>query len=95
MVLLDPKILIGLFALLNLWTFMLFGVDKLRAEARAWRISESTLLGWAFVGGTIGAYLGRHVFRHKARKAPFIKSLNNIAIGQAVLIAATTGFLLG
>ena len=42
---------LGLFALVNLWTFMLFGLDKIRAEEGAWRVSEGTLLTWAFFGG--------------------------------------------
>ena len=47
--------LVALFVLINLMTFMLFGLDKLCAEAGAWRISEGTLLAWAFFGGSIGA----------------------------------------
>ena len=43
--------LLALFALINLMTFMLFGLNKLRAEAGSWRISEGTLLAWAFFGG--------------------------------------------
>jgi len=42
---------LGLFALVNLWTFMLFGFDKIRAEDGTWRVSEGTLLTWAFLGG--------------------------------------------
>ena len=42
---------LGLFALVNLWTFMLFGFDKIRAEAGSWRVSEGALLAWAFLGG--------------------------------------------
>ena len=50
---------LGLFALVNLWTFMLFGFDKIRAAQGTWRVSEGALLAWAFLGGTIGAYAGR------------------------------------
>ena len=42
---------LGLFALVNLWTFILFGLDKIRAEAGSWRESEGTLLAWAFFLG--------------------------------------------
>ena len=35
---------LGLFALVNLITFLLFGVDKLRARAGADRVSEGALL---------------------------------------------------
>jgi len=73
---------LGLFALVNLWTFMLFGFDKIRAEDGTWRVSEATLLTWAFFGGTIGAYAGRAVIRHKTRKQPFSSHLHQIAILQ-------------
>ena len=32
------------FAALNLWTFVLFGWDKMRAEQGGWRVSETSLL---------------------------------------------------
>lgn len=70
---------------INLIAFVAFGIDKSLAEAGRWRISEATLLGWAFMGGTPGAYAGRAVFRHKTRKQPFSNELHRIAILQAAL----------
>jgi uncharacterized membrane protein YsdA (DUF1294 family) len=70
-------------AILNIWTFMMFGFDKIRAEKGNWRIAESTLLWLAFIGGTGGAYMGRVAFRHKTRKQPFSKHLHIIATIQA------------
>ena len=66
------------FALVNAWTFFCFGEDKRRARAGARRIPESDLLGLALVGGSPGALLGRHVFRHKTRKEPFSTRLQLI-----------------
>jgi uncharacterized membrane protein YsdA (DUF1294 family) len=37
--------IIAAIAAVNVWTFMLFGLDKIRAEEGSWRISEGTLLG--------------------------------------------------
>lgn len=91
---LNPTLLIGTFILLNTWTFMLFGFDKLRAEAGSWRIAESTLLSFAFVGGSVGAFAGRRFFRHKTRKAPFSTHLRDIAIIHAIGGAAAAGWLL-
>ena len=75
---LDATTIVCLFVLLNVWTFMVFGFDKLRAEAGSWRIAESTLLGLALVGGSAGAVAGRRFFRHKTRKQPFSSSLDGI-----------------
>ncbi|MCZ8371047.1 MAG: DUF1294 domain-containing protein [Porphyrobacter sp.] len=69
---------------LNFFTFAAFGIDKARAEAGAWRISEGTLLRMAFFGGTPGAYAGRALFRHKTRKQPFSANLHGIAVLQIV-----------
>jgi uncharacterized membrane protein YsdA (DUF1294 family) len=90
----NPTLILCTLILLDTWTFMLFGFDKLRAEAGTWRIAESTLLGFALFGGSAGAFLGRHVFRHKTRKEPFSSDLRRIAILQAIAAAAGTGWLL-
>ena len=90
----DPTLIIGTFILINTWTFMLFGFDKLRAEAGSWRIAESTLLGFALLGGSIGAFAGRRFFRHKTRKEPFSSDLRRIAIFQAIAAAAGTGWFI-
>lgn len=76
---------------LNFIAFAAFGIDKARAEAGHWRIAESTLLGLALLGGTVGAYAGRALFRHKTRKQPFSFQLHAIT----VLQVAGLGWWLG
>lgn len=80
---------------INLVAFLAFGLDKILAEARAWRISESALLMWAFLGGTPGAYAGRALFRHKTRKQPFSNQLHTIAVVQVLGLGALLGWQLG
>ena len=87
--------LIAVFALINVWTFMLFGLDKIRAEEGSWRISEGALLASAFFGGSIGAYAGRAIFRHKTRKQPFSSHLHQTAIMHAFAVVLGVGWLLG
>jgi uncharacterized membrane protein YsdA (DUF1294 family) len=60
-----------------------FHQDKQRAIAGERRISEADLLGLALIGGTPGAFLARHLFRHKTRKQPFSSLLVLIAVIQA------------
>ena len=43
---------------INIITFMMYGIDKLKAKKGKWRISEATLLMMAIVGGSIGAWVG-------------------------------------
>jgi uncharacterized membrane protein YsdA (DUF1294 family) len=61
--------------LVNLWTILRFWQDKQRAMAGERRIPESDLLGLAILGGSPGALLARHMFRHKTRKEPFSTQL--------------------
>lgn len=77
---------------MNFIAFAAFGIDKARAERGAWRISEGALLRLAFFGGTVGAYAGRYLFRHKTRKQPFCDQLRAIAILQCIAGAALIAY---
>ena len=79
---------------INFCAFAAFGIDKARAEAGAWRVSESTLLQLALIGGTPGAYAGRALFRHKTRKQPFCSRLHTIAVIQIAILAGLAAALL-
>lgn len=57
--------------LINLIAFILYGVDKKKAERHAWRIPESTLILLAVIGGGLGAYSAMHVFHHKTKHPKF------------------------
>jgi len=46
-------------------------MDKRRAQNNEWRISETTLIGCAFLMGGIGSLLGMNVFRHKTKHVKF------------------------
>lgn len=45
--------------LINLLAFLMYGLDKRNARKGRWRIPENTLLGVAFIGGSLGALLDR------------------------------------
>ena len=59
--------LLAYLALINLLTFVFYGVDKRRAKKGAWRVPEKTLLLLPLLGGSIGGILGMQVFRHKTK----------------------------
>jgi uncharacterized membrane protein YsdA (DUF1294 family) len=63
-----------------------YGFDKARAKAGAGRVPESVLHALALAGGSIGAYLGMRLFRHKTVKGPFRAFFWLIVLVQAVLI---------
>ena len=58
-------------AAINVITFLVYGIDKLKAKKRKWRIPEATLLLLAIVGGSIGAWTGMKVWHHKPMHKKF------------------------
>ncbi len=52
---------------MSLIALILYGIDKRKAMKHAWRIRESVLLGFSFLGGAVGALLGMNLFRHKTK----------------------------
>lgn len=66
--------------ILNLLTFILFGLDKLKAKRHKWRIPEATLLLMALVGGSIGGYVGMRIWHHKTKHKKFSIGLPLILI---------------
>ena len=77
---------------LNVFTFALFGWDKLKSKGRRSRVSERRLLAQAALGGFPGAKLGQHFFRHKTVKQPFAQRLNAIGWVWAVLVVGGVGY---
>lgn len=59
------------FAAANVIAFALYGMDKWKAKKDKWRVPESTLLGIALLGGSLGALLGMQLFRHKTKHWKF------------------------
>lgn len=59
-----------IYGIINGITFFIYGIDKLKAEAKAYRIPEKVLILLAFFG-PIGGILGMQLFRHKTRKTKF------------------------
>ncbi|MWV28838.1 DUF1294 domain-containing protein [Aurantiacibacter rhizosphaerae] len=77
--------------MINIWTVYRFWDDKARAVNGRRRIPEADLLGLAVMGGSPGAFLARHLFRHKTRKEPFSTYLQVIFTLQ---IGALVGYFL-
>lgn len=68
---------------INVITFFVYGVDKLKARKSWWRISEKTLLLLAALGGSIGAWAGMRLWHHKTlhKKVPLWHPCNNHCTG--------------
>ena len=71
---------------INIVTFLVYGIDKVKAKQGSWRISEATLLILAVIGGSIGALLGMKIWHHKTMHKKFKYGLPLILIIQIMLI---------
>lgn len=76
-------IIIIYLAALNVATFVVYGLDKWKARHERWRITEAALLTLALLGGSIGAWVGMKVWRHKTQHWKF-------RIGVPLMLVAQT-----
>ena len=78
--------------IINVVTFFLYGIDKHKAQHDKWRIPESSLLGLAVLGGSVGALLGMKIWHHKTKHKKFRLGLPAILLAHLALIAAILYF---
>lgn len=78
----------------NVVTFCIYGYDKWLAQQHRWRVSETTLLLLAAIGGSVGALLGMQIWRHKTQHnlfvygVPALLLLHVVAVGVVVALMA-------
>jgi len=71
---------------INVIAFLVYGIDKWKAKKSLWRIRETALLGLAVLGGSIGAWLGMKVWRHKTMHKKFKYGIPLILIAQIAIV---------
>lgn len=75
----------GYILCINIITFVMYALDKIKAKAGAWRISEFALMLLAVIGGSAGALLAMIVCRHKIRVPRFRFGIPVIIVLQALV----------
>ena len=70
----------------NVITFVVYGIDKLKAKKGKWRVPETTLLLLAIIGGSVGAWCGVKVWHHKTMHLKFKYGIPLIMAMQAGLL---------
>ena len=83
--------LICYIVVINLVSFMMFGIDKYKARRGQWRISEATLLAVAAIGGSIGAWMGMKVWHHKTLHSMFRYGVPIMLLAHIALMAYFCG----
>lgn len=83
----DFPVWVGFLIALNVTSFTLFGFDKTMATYdNAGRLPEMFFHLISLCGGSLGIFIGAHLFRHKIRKWSFMWKEYAILIIQAILI---------
>ncbi len=67
----DAIYIAGYLALISIVTVLAYRSDKRRAELNAWRIPESKLHLYEFLGGWVAAFFSQRIFRHKISKQDY------------------------
>lgn len=80
------KVLLVYLLAINIITLIVYALDKIAAIEDNYRIRIVTLLGLAFIGGSIGALTAMYVFRHKTQKDYFTVGVPLIILMQATVI---------
>ena len=84
------EIVIVYLVVINVATFLTYGIDKWKAKKSLWRIREASLLGLAVLGGSIGAWLGMKVWHHKTMHKKFKYGIPLILVVQIVIVLLTS-----
>ena len=83
---LEYKFVLIYVIIMNLLAFLIYGVDKRRAVNDQRRIPNVTLLGLAFIGGSIGGLAAVYCFRHKTNKDYYTVGIPFILLMQIVVL---------
>lgn len=85
----NHKSLIVYLVIINFIAFAAFAVDKIAAIEDRPRIRNVTLLGLAFIGGSLGALLAMYLFNHKTLKDYYTVGVPLIIIMQVIVLFYT------
>lgn len=71
--------------MINVLSFFIMGLDKVKAKKQRYRISENTLLFIALIGGSLGSYLAMYCFHHKTKYIKFYMGIPLILFIQILI----------
>lgn len=86
-------ILLGYLIIMNVYTFILMGMDKQYARKQARRVPEKRIFTLSAIGGALGAYIGMRMWRHKTKHRSFVIGLPLLLLFNLIVIYFLAGFL--
>lgn len=86
-------IIVTLFILINLLSFIVIGMDKKKSREHDLRIPEVYFFVWAAFFGSLGVLAGMFFFHHKTRKLSFTFGITMLLIQQLLLVWILSQYL--
>ncbi len=85
---------LGFYLLINIWTYLLYRLDKNAAQNNQRRTPEDTLHLFSLLGGWIGALIAQLTLRHKSQKQEFRQTFWASVVANIVILTllASIGF---
>lgn len=80
--------LIILITVLQILSFLIYGIDKLLAKSGLFRIPEKALLATTFIFGILGSIAAMMIFKHKTRKTSFRHNFAVIAFLRIIVLVS-------
>ncbi len=85
------KIAVVYLLAINVFGFLLMGWDKGKAKKEQWRVPERRFFLVAFLGGSLGCWLGMQKFRHKTKHPVFVIGIPAIFVLQVLIVCMVYG----
>lgn len=81
----NPQLVLLYLMIINVVTFIIFGLDKYRAKKNLNRVPEIWLFALAFLFGSVGAWSAMYFFHHKTKHLKFVIAVPLLFITQVAL----------
>ncbi len=75
-----------IFTIINVISFIIMGIDKLKATKGMFRVSEKAIFIFAVVFGALGVYFGMYIFKHKTKKIKFYVTIPILMLVQLSIL---------
>ena len=79
--------------IINALGFVIMHADKQKARKDLWRIPETTLFAVAFLGGSLGCFMGMRLFRHKTKHLKFSLGLPLLLAVQIIALILMISYI--
>lgn len=81
----NPQAVLLYLMIVNVVSFIIFGLDKFRAKKNLNRVPEIWLFALTLLFGSVGTWSGMYFFHHKTKHLKFVIAVPLIFVAQVTL----------